>query len=60
MQASVKLPAMVASVRFLATPATGLVVSTWWLGEPFGPDPLAGSGLILGGVACAAWPEWRR
>jgi drug/metabolite transporter (DMT)-like permease len=50
MQASVKLPAMVASVRFLATPATGLVVSTWWLGEPFGPDPLAGSVLILGGA----------
>jgi drug/metabolite transporter (DMT)-like permease len=56
----VKLPAMVASVGFLATPATGLVLSTWWLGEPLGPDLIAGSVLILGGVACAAWPGGQR
>jgi drug/metabolite transporter (DMT)-like permease len=60
MQASVELPAMVASVGFLATPATGLVLSTWWLGEPLGADLIAGSALILGGVGCAAWPGRRR
>jgi O-acetylserine/cysteine efflux transporter len=60
MQASATLPAMVASVGFLATPAMGLLLSTWWLGEPLGADLLAGSALIPGGVACAAWPERRR
>jgi O-acetylserine/cysteine efflux transporter len=60
MQASAKLPAMVASVGFLATPALGLFLSTWWLGEPLGTDLLLGSALILGGVACAAWPGRRR
>lgn len=60
MEASAALPAMIASVGFLATPALGLLLSTWWLGEPLGPDLLAGSVLILGGVACAAWPGARR
>ena len=43
----------------VATPATGLVLSTWWLGEPLGADLIAGAALILGGVACAAWPGRR-
>ncbi len=60
MGASASLPSMVASVGFLATPAMGLFLSTWWLGEPLGPDLLAGAALILGGVACAAWPGRRR
>lgn len=50
------MPAMVASVGFLMTPAAGLLLSTLWLHEPLGPDLLAGSALILLGVGCAAWP----
>jgi drug/metabolite transporter (DMT)-like permease len=60
MAAAASLPAMVASVGLLATPALGLALSTWWLGERLGADLLAGSALILGGVACAAWPGRRR
>lgn len=60
LQAAASLPAMVASVGLLATPAVGLLLSTWWLAEPVGPDLALGSALILGGVACAAWPERRR
>ncbi len=60
MSAAASLPAMVASVGLLATPAAGLLLSTWWLDEPLGPDLLAGSGLILAGAACAAWPGRRR
>ncbi len=60
MEAARKLPAMVASVGFLMTPAAGLLISTLWLGEPLGADLLLGSALILGGVLCAAWPERRR
>ncbi|MCW3477135.1 DMT family transporter [Limobrevibacterium gyesilva] len=57
MQVAATLPAMVASVGFLMTPAAGLALSTWWLGEPLGSDLLLGSALILGGVGCAAWPQ---
>jgi O-acetylserine/cysteine efflux transporter len=57
MQAAASLPAMVASVGFLMTPAAGLLMATWWLKEPLGADLLVGSGLILGGVAFAAWPQ---
>jgi drug/metabolite transporter (DMT)-like permease len=60
MQVAATLPAMVASVGFLMTPAAGLVVSTLWLGEALGADLLLGSALILGGVAAAAWPRKRR
>ena len=60
MAASATLPAMVASVGLLATPAMGLLLSSWWLSEPLGDDLVAGSALILGGVACAAWPGKRR
>ena len=60
MLASAALPAMVASVGFLATPAIGLVLATVFLAEPLGPDLIAGSVLILGGVALAAWPTRRR
>lgn len=57
MEAAAVLPAMVASVGFLMTPAAGLLLSTWWLGEKLGPDLLAGTALILGGVGFAAWPS---
>ena len=56
MEAAAGLPAMVSSVGFLATPAFGLLFASWWLGEPLGPDLLAGSALILAGVGLAAWP----
>lgn len=59
MQVAATLPVMVASVGLLATPAAGLALSTWWLGEAFGLDLMAGSALILGGVAIAAWPGKR-
>ncbi len=56
MQVSATLPAMVASVGFLATPAAGLLLSTLWLGETLTLDLLMGSALILVGVGIAAWP----
>jgi drug/metabolite transporter (DMT)-like permease len=57
MEAAAGLPAMVSSVGFLMTPAAGLLLATWWLGEPLGADLLAGTALILGGVGFAAWPR---
>ena len=45
------LPVVVASVGLLMTPAVGLVLSTWWLGEPLGLDLVLGTAFILGGVA---------
>jgi drug/metabolite transporter (DMT)-like permease len=59
MQAAATLPAMVASVGLLMTPAAALVLSTLWLGEAFGADLQLGSVLILGGVVCGAWPQRR-
>ncbi len=59
MEATKRLPAMVASVGFLMTPAAGLALSALWLGEPIGPDLLAGAALILGAVLVASWPERR-
>ncbi len=56
MEASARLPAMISSVGFLATPAFGLVFAAWWLGEGLGADLIAGSALILAGVGLAAWP----
>ena len=56
MQVAATMPAMIASVGLLATPAVGLALATWWLGEPFGADLMLGSALILGGVLIAAWP----
>ncbi len=55
-EATAVLPAMVASVGFLATPAVGLGLSSLLLGEALTPSLLAGAALILSGVACAAWP----
>lgn len=60
MEAAATLPAMVSSVGFLATPAAGLLISAWWLGETIGPDLIAGTALVLAGVAVAAWPPRRR
>jgi O-acetylserine/cysteine efflux transporter len=59
-EATMKLPTVVSSIGFLATPAVGLVLSNLLLGEPFTPDLLAGAALILSGVGLAAWPTRRR
>ena len=56
MEASVLLPAVVSSVGFLATPAVGILLSAWILGEPITPDLVGGTVLILAGVGLAAWP----
>ncbi len=55
----VHLPVVVASLGFLMTPAVGLLLATWWLGEPLGLDLLAGTALILGGVAVSVLPGRR-
>lgn len=60
MAAAATLPAMVASVGLLATPAMGLLLSAWFLSEPLDADLAGGTALILGGVACAAWPGRQR
>jgi drug/metabolite transporter (DMT)-like permease len=59
MEATAKLPALVSSVGFLTTPAVSLILANIVLQEPFTPDLLAGSALIMAGVACAAWPQRR-
>ncbi|HEY7579207.1 MAG TPA: DMT family transporter [Acetobacteraceae bacterium] len=57
-EATAALPAVVSSVGFLTTPAVSLILANLLLGEPITADLLAGSGLIVLGVGCAAWP-WR-
>jgi len=60
MQAAVSLPALVASVGFLATPAVGLLLATVTLGEPLDGATVLGAALILAGVGVAVWPARRR
>ncbi len=57
MEATAKLPVLVSSLGFLTTPAVSLLIATVLLHEPLTPDLLAGSALIMGGVAVAAWPR---
>jgi O-acetylserine/cysteine efflux transporter len=59
MEATAKLPALVSSVGFLTTPAVSLLLANVFLHEPFTSDLLAGSALIMTGVAFAAWPRRR-
>ncbi|MGH7155593.1 MAG: DMT family transporter [Acetobacteraceae bacterium] len=59
-EATVLLPAVVSSVGFLATPAAGVLLSAWILGEPITPPLIGGTALILCGVGMAAWPARRR
>ncbi|WP_428488250.1 DMT family transporter [Rhodopila sp.] len=59
MQATASLPALVASLGFLTTPAVSLILANVVLHEPFTPDLLAGSALIMSGVGIAAWPRRR-
>ena len=60
MEATARLPVMVSSVGFLSTPAAGLIMANLLLQEPFTPDLLIGSGLIMAGVAFAALPARTR
>ena len=59
MEATAKLPTLVSSVGFLTTPAVSLLLANLFLHEPFTPDLLGGSALIMTGVAFAAWPKRR-
>jgi drug/metabolite transporter (DMT)-like permease len=59
MEATAKLPTLVSSVGFLTTPAVSLILANVFLHEPFTPDLLVGSALIMVGVAFAAWPGRR-
>ena len=56
MEAAMLLPALVSSLGYLATPAVGILLSAWILGEPITPDLVTGTALILVGVGLAAWP----
>jgi drug/metabolite transporter (DMT)-like permease len=58
-QATALLPTVVSSIGFLTTPAVSLLLANVLLGEPVTADLLAGSALIIFGVACAAWPVRR-
>ncbi|MGA3401932.1 MAG: DMT family transporter [Acetobacteraceae bacterium] len=55
-EATAKLPTMVSSVGFLTTPAVSLLLANLLLGEAITADLVAGSALIIGGVAIAAFP----
>lgn len=55
-EATMRLPTVVSSVGFLATPALGLILANLILGEPLTADLLGGTALILTGVAIAAVP----
>lgn len=59
LQVASTLPAMVASIGYLATPAAGLLLSSWMLGEEITPDLVVGALCILAGVTVAAWPGRR-
>ena len=58
-QATATLPTVVSSVGFLTTPAISVILANLMLGEPITADLLAGSALIIFGVAIAAWPTHR-
>jgi drug/metabolite transporter (DMT)-like permease len=58
-EAGATLPAVVASVGFLTTPAVSLILANLMLGEDITIDLLAGAALIVLGVGFAAWPARR-
>ena len=55
-EATANLPAVVASVGFLTTPAVSLLLAGLILGERITADLLAGSALIIFGAGFATWP----
>ncbi|HEY0182165.1 MAG TPA: DMT family transporter [Rhodopila sp.] len=58
-EATAKLPTAVSSVGFPTTPAVSLILAKLLPHEPFTPELLAGSALVMAGVAFATWPRWR-
>jgi drug/metabolite transporter (DMT)-like permease len=52
------LPATATSLGLLAVPVTGLTVSKLLLAEALDPALLAGTALILSGIALGSWPWW--
>src|SRR5262249_29670467 len=48
------LPTLVSSIGFLGVPVLGVLLSPLWLGEPLTLDLIAGTGLVLLGVAVVA------
>ena len=53
---------LLAIMRRVRVPKRGdlpAILANVFLHEPFTLDLLAGSALIMAGVACAAWPGWR-
>jgi drug/metabolite transporter (DMT)-like permease len=54
MEATIRLPLVVASVGFLAGPALGVIMATVFLHERLGLDLAVGAGLILLGAGLAA------
>ena len=59
MEATARLPTLVSSIGFLTTPAISLILANVFLHEPLTLDLIAGSALIMTGVAFAAWPARR-
>jgi drug/metabolite transporter (DMT)-like permease len=53
-EAGRRLPGAVSSVGFLMVPAVGVIISTFWLGEPLGWDVALGGTLIGASVLVAA------
>ena len=53
-EVSRQLPAVLASMGFLAVPVVGLAAATLALGEPLSASLVAGSVLVMAGVAAAA------
>ena len=49
-----RLPTLVTSLGFLGVPVLGMSFATLALGEPLGPDLLAGGGLVLAGLVLVA------
>lgn len=54
-----RLPAATVATALLATPVLGIVLSAWTLGEPIGPELVAGVALVGAGIRLAA-PAARR
>ncbi len=53
------LPAVTLSLGTLGTPAVGLILSAWWLGEALTTTILAGLGFIAAGLALVALADRR-
>lgn len=52
-----RYPAGRISAMSFLTPLFGVLISAAWLGEPLRPRFIAGSALVVAGVACVTWRE---